>query len=260
MRLISFAVISLLAITVSAHLPPSTSADKAAIEQKIQDLTAAHQVQCALVTKCREPNEVEEKEQAIRSVMEDIKEELKKKNLPEGEKPKLEKHYVESVDDLEKAKSARIPKQQQLDDAFDQRYDLWIKARMLKETLALKEEQDARDKSKTDASPSLSPYRDILQEQINEAFQSANDLYMAHKDISSGISKLDEVIDRAKDPKKNKLYEAWKKVMFTRQKLAKQVGLSKIQGHHAEELQTEFGWPTQNSLVTRLYQSLWLWR
>ncbi|KAH6587950.1 hypothetical protein BASA50_010969 [Batrachochytrium salamandrivorans] len=136
MRLISFAVISLLAITVSAQSPPSTSTandapkcDKDAIKKKIQDLRAAYAAQDELITKLREPGKVEQEGQAIMSVMKEIEEELKKKDLPEGEKPSLEKHYDESVDDLEKHGSAQIPKHEQLKEARNQRYRICGKNR-----------------------------------------------------------------------------------------------------------------------------------
>ncbi|KAH6585436.1 hypothetical protein BASA61_006783 [Batrachochytrium salamandrivorans] len=164
------------------------------------------------------------------SVMKDIEEELKKKDLPEGEKPSLEKHYDESVGDLEKAQSAQIPKHKQLKEAFDQRCFMWIKINILKENLERKAEQDAKDKSKTGASSSSNPHRDILQKQINEALQDANDLYMADQDFKYGLSTFDDVITRTKDPKKSKLYEIWKKFAATRQKIAREVGVIKKLG------------------------------
>ncbi|KAH9244507.1 hypothetical protein BASA81_018086 [Batrachochytrium salamandrivorans] len=80
MRLISFAVISLLAITVSAQPPLSTSADKSVIEQKIQDLWAVYPAQHELVLKLEEPGKAEQEEQVIRSVMKDIEEQLQRKD------------------------------------------------------------------------------------------------------------------------------------------------------------------------------------
>ncbi|KAH6587949.1 hypothetical protein BASA50_010968 [Batrachochytrium salamandrivorans] len=88
-------------------------------------------------------------------------------------------------------------------------------------------EQDAKDKSKTGASSSSNPHRDILQKQINEGLQDANDLYMADKDFKYGISTFDDVIARTKEPKKDKLYEIWLKLVATRQKIAREVGSSK---------------------------------
>ncbi|KAH6585469.1 hypothetical protein BASA61_006816 [Batrachochytrium salamandrivorans] len=164
MRLISFAVISLLAITVSAQPPLSTSADKDVIEQKIQDLWAVYPAQHELVLKLEEPGKAEQEEQVIRSVMKDIEEQLQRKDLSEGEIWDLQKHYAGSMDDLKKAQSAQIPKQQQLEEARNQRYDTVIKLGILEENLKREAEPDAKDKSKMDASSSLSPHRDILQE------------------------------------------------------------------------------------------------
>ncbi|KAH6563973.1 hypothetical protein BASA62_008164 [Batrachochytrium salamandrivorans] len=119
MRLISFAVISLLAITVSAQPPLSTSAAKDAIEKKLQDLWTVYRAQIELITKLREPGKVEQEEQTIRSVMKEIEEQLQRKDLSESERPGLEKCYAGSVNDLEKAQSAQIPKQQQLEKAME---------------------------------------------------------------------------------------------------------------------------------------------
>ncbi|KAH9247465.1 hypothetical protein BASA81_014948 [Batrachochytrium salamandrivorans] len=193
MKLISFAVISLLAITVSAHPPPSISAandapqcDKNAIKQKIQDLAAAHQEQHKVVLKLEEPGKAEQEEQAIKSVMKTIEEQLKRKDLPESERPGLEKHYAGSVKDLEKAQVALTAKQKQLDEARIQRYDMWIKINILNENLKREAEQDAKDKSKTGASSSSSPHRDILQKQIDEAFQDAEDLLCCRYEYQGG--------------------------------------------------------------------------
>ncbi|KAH6580807.1 hypothetical protein BASA60_002727 [Batrachochytrium salamandrivorans] len=60
-------------------------------------------------------------------------------------------------------------KQQQLEEAREQRYDTVIKLNILSENLKREAEPDVKDKSKMDASSSLSPHRDILQEQINES-------------------------------------------------------------------------------------------
>ncbi|KAH6585468.1 hypothetical protein BASA61_006815 [Batrachochytrium salamandrivorans] len=207
MKLISFAVVSLLAITVSAQPPLSTSADKDVIKQKLQDLWAVYRAQIEVVLKLEEPGKAEQEEQAIRSVMKDIEEQLQRKDLSEGEIWDLQKHYAGSMDDLKKAQSAQIPKQQQLEEARNQRYDYVVKINILNENLKRKKKQDAKDKSKTGTSSSLSPHRDILQEQMNEAFQDADDLYISDQSIKEGVDKLDDVIKRTKNPKISKLYK-----------------------------------------------------
>ncbi|KAH6561341.1 hypothetical protein BASA50_002674 [Batrachochytrium salamandrivorans] len=258
MKLISFAVIALLAITVNAQPPLSTSADKDVIKQKIRDLRATHQEQHRLVFELREPSEVEQEKHKILSVMEEIEKELKRTDLLEGEKPSLEGHYTGSVNDLEKAGSALIPKQQQLDEAVVQSYDAVIKLLILKENLKREAEQSVRDKSKTGASSSLSPHRDILQKQINEGFQDAEDLFDADDDIEKGTDKLDDMIKRAKNSKKNKLDKIHEKLIGSRKKLVKKTFFSKHWWFRAKDLQKGFGWSSQNSLVVRLYQSFWM--
>ncbi|KAH6580808.1 hypothetical protein BASA50_011000 [Batrachochytrium salamandrivorans] len=258
MKLISFAVVSLLAITVSAQPPLSTSADKDVIKQKLQDLWAVYRAQIEVVLKLEEPGKAEQEEQAIRSVMKDIEEQLQRKDLSEGEIWDLQKHYAGSMDDLKKAQSAQIPKQQQLEEARNQRYDYVVKINILNENLKRKKKQDAKDKSKTGTSSSLSPHRDILQEQMNEAFQDADDLYISDQSIKEGVDKLDDVIKRTKNPKISKLYETWDKFTATRVKYIKQVGSAIDQRSRTKELQAEFGWTSQNSRVWDLYQSFLL--
>ncbi|KAH9266680.1 hypothetical protein BASA83_010355 [Batrachochytrium salamandrivorans] len=209
MKLISFAVISLLAITVSAQPPLSTSAangtpqcDKDVIKQKIQELKASYPAQQEVVLKLETPGKAEREEQEIKSVMKDIEKELKRKNLPEYERPGLEKHYAGSVEDLEKAQAALTAKKQQLDEARNQRYGIWMKINILNENLKRKTEQDANNQHRIDASTSSNPHREILQEQIDETCPNAEDLFAADNDIKEGIDKLDDVIKRTQYPKK----------------------------------------------------------
>ncbi|KAH6561298.1 hypothetical protein BASA62_009907 [Batrachochytrium salamandrivorans] len=258
MRLISFAVISLLAITVSAQPPLSTSADKDVITHKIQELWAAHQEQHKVVLKLEEPGKAEQEEQAIKSVMEHIEEQLKRKDLPEYERPGLEKHYAESVDDLEKAEDAVTAKQEQLDEAIDQRYDMEVKLNILEENLERKTEQDAKDKGKTGASPSLSPHRDILQEQMNEAFPNADDLLIVYSDIEKGRDKLNDVIKRAKNHKKQlELSKTWDKFVDPFDNLVGEFIFARYKCDHAKEFQADFGWQSLNSLTWEAVQSFW---
>ncbi|KAH6576954.1 hypothetical protein BASA60_004297 [Batrachochytrium salamandrivorans] len=233
MKLISFAVISLLAITVSAHPGLGTSAtndapqcDKDVIMQKIQELTAAHKTQQELITKLEEPGKAEREEQEIRSVMKTIEKELERTDLPERERPGLEKHYADAVKDWEKAKSALVAKKEELKHATQGYNCMWVKLDILEETLALKTEQDAKSKDKTEVSPGSNPHRDILQKQIDEAFQDTADLSAADNNIKEGISKLDDVRKRTKDSKK-KLDKTWEKFVSPSSKLAIEVLFTK---------------------------------
>ncbi|KAH6574070.1 hypothetical protein BASA60_005705 [Batrachochytrium salamandrivorans] len=231
MKLISFAVITLLAITVSAQILPSTSAtndapqcDKDVIKHKILELTAAHKAQQELIKTLEEPGKAEREEQEIKSVMEEIEKELKKTGLPRGERSSLEGHYAGSVDDLKKAQSALVAKNEDLIKVMEQCYDTVIKINILEENLALKAEQDAKSKGRMETSPSSNPHRDILQKQIDEDCPNADSLFAVYDDIDEGASKLDDMIDKAKNPKKQlELIQSRNKVVEASNELAREI-------------------------------------
>ncbi|KAH6565901.1 hypothetical protein BASA50_006148 [Batrachochytrium salamandrivorans] len=266
MRLISFAVISLLAITVSAYPGLGTFAtndapqcDKDVIMHKILELTAAHQEQQELIKTLEEPGKAEREEQTIRLVMKTIEKELERTDLPEYERPGLEKHYAGSVDDLKKAESALVAKKEELKEATQGYSCINIKILILEENLKQKEEQDAKSKSKTGASPSSSPHRDILQKQIDETCPNVDDLLAIYSYINEGISKLDGMIKkRAKNSKKRlELVQPRNKFMGSSNKLASKFGFVRCECDHAKELQAEFGWQLQSSLTWGVVQSVW---
>ncbi|KAH6589005.1 hypothetical protein BASA50_010333 [Batrachochytrium salamandrivorans] len=261
MRLISFAVISLLTITVSAQPPLSASAandvpqcDRDVIKQKIQELKASYPAQQEVVLKLETPGKAEREEQEIKSVMKDIEKELKRKNLPEYERPGLEKHYAGSVEDLEKAQAALTAKKQQLDEARNQRYGIWMKINILNENLKREAEQDANNQHRIDASTSSNPHREILQEQIDETCPNAEDLFAADNDIKEGIDKLDDVIKRTQYPKKRlELVRPRNKFVRASDKLFEEFRFAECKCIHVREFQADFGWQLQSSLayVTR---------
>ncbi|KAH9249947.1 hypothetical protein BSLG_004678 [Batrachochytrium salamandrivorans] len=266
MKLISFAVISLLAITVSAWPPNSPSAandvpqcDRDVIKQKIQELKASYPAQQEVVLKLETPGKAEQEEQEIKSVMRDIEKELKRKNLPEYERPGLEKHYAGSVEDLEKAQAALTAKKQQLDEARNQRYGIWMKINILNENLKRKTEQDANNQHRIDASTSSNPHREILQEQIDETCPNAEDLFAADNDIKEGIDKLDDVIKRTQYPKKRlELVRPRNKFVRASDKLFEEFRFAECKCIHVREFQADFGWQLQSSLAVRVVQSFWV--
>ncbi|KAH6589560.1 hypothetical protein BASA50_009971 [Batrachochytrium salamandrivorans] len=265
MRLISFAVISLLAITVSAHPPLSTSAtndapqcDKDVIKHKIRELTAVYPAQKELIKTLETPGKAEREEREIKSVMKTIEEQLKRTDLPERERLSLEKHYTGSVEDLEKAESALVAKQKQLEEAKKQRYGMEVKLDILEENLALKEEQDAKSKGRVETSSGSKPHRKILGEQIDETCPNAEDLFDAYNDLKEGIFKLDDVRKSAKNHKKKlELSKTRDKFMGTSDNLVGEFIFARYKCDHAKELQTEFGWQLQSSLTWGVVQSVW---
>ncbi|KAH6578939.1 hypothetical protein BASA60_003476 [Batrachochytrium salamandrivorans] len=83
MKLISFAVVSFLAITVSAQ-PPIDSASNSALQHdqevldKIQELTTAHEAQKELVLELGNLEKLEQMEQETSLAMKKLGEELRK--------------------------------------------------------------------------------------------------------------------------------------------------------------------------------------
>ncbi|KAH9264202.1 hypothetical protein BASA83_012342 [Batrachochytrium salamandrivorans] len=230
MKLISFAVITLLAITVSAQILPSTSAtndapqcDKDVIKHKILELTAAHKAQQELIKTLEEPGKAEREEQEIK-----------------------------------KAQSALVAKNEDLIKVMEQCYDTVIKINILEENLALKAEQDAKSKGRMETSPSSNPHRDILQKQIDEDCPNADSLFAVYDDIDEGASKLDDMIDKAKNPKKQlELIQSRNKVVEASNELAREIEFMRYKCIHAKEMQEEFGWQSLNSLTWGVVQSVW---
>ncbi|KAH6583377.1 hypothetical protein BASA61_007994 [Batrachochytrium salamandrivorans] len=120
-----------------------------------------------------------------------------------------------------------------------------------------KTEQDAKSKSKTEVSPGSSSHRDILQNQIDETFYDASDLSAADHGIKEGVDKLNDVIKRTKTPKISKLDKTWDKLTGHSQKTYDEALSMQDRYFHTKELQSDFNWPSHNSLAVRLYQSLW---
>ncbi|KAH6580589.1 hypothetical protein BASA61_009550 [Batrachochytrium salamandrivorans] len=171
-----------LAITVSAQKPtrPSTAddalqSDQKLIQDKLQELTAAHPEQQKLILKLGGLEEMEEKELEARLQMEGLESILERNYLLGDEKSKTKTLYATAKNDWKKENDALMFKQKQLKEATDKR----------------------------DASPGPSSYREILQNQIDVAFRDADDLFAANKAINEGIYRIGDVIHRAEESKKN---------------------------------------------------------
>ncbi|KAH6567527.1 hypothetical protein BASA62_006060 [Batrachochytrium salamandrivorans] len=172
MKLVSFAVISILAITVSAQIPTrlfsfkyALQRDQSQIHDKIEKLEEDYIAQQDLVIELGGLEKLEQEERKYKSMIDDIEKELKSGDLSGAEELEMEKDYEE------------------------------IKKKWKKANLAL-------IRGQIEASPGSSSHREILTKQIAEAYQDAADLLAANADIKKGISELDNVIDRTKDPKK----------------------------------------------------------
>ncbi|KAH6564975.1 hypothetical protein BASA62_007594 [Batrachochytrium salamandrivorans] len=232
MRLISFAVISLLAITVSAHPPLSTSAtndapqcDKDVIKHKIRELTAVYPAQKELIKTLETPGKAEREEREIKSVMKTIEEQLKRTDLPERERLSLGETLY------------------------------WV-CRRFGES---RERSGGQTKAVRRGQETALWYGEkYWGEQIDETCPNAEDLFDAYNDLKEGIFKLDDVRKSAKNHKKKlELSKTRDKFMGTSDNLVGEFIFARYKCDHAKELQTEFGWQLQSSLTWGVVQSVW---
>ncbi|KAH6567521.1 hypothetical protein BASA50_004351 [Batrachochytrium salamandrivorans] len=265
MKLISFAVISLLTITVSAQILPGTSAAKYALQSdqnlihdKIRELTESCQIQQELVLKLRKPGKVEEKERETRLQMEKLEKEFETSDLSGVEETRIQRQYSIALHDSKEAQAALVAKKEKLKEAMEQRSYMKIKISILEENIEQKEEQDAKSKGPIGASPGSSPHRKILERQIDEVCRNAADLFDANKDANEILSKLDSVIDKTKDPKKElELSQTRNKLVNPYNKLLEEFWFVQSKCARAKELQMNFDWQPQSSGVGGVVQSLW---
>ncbi|KAH6593030.1 hypothetical protein BASA50_007663 [Batrachochytrium salamandrivorans] len=106
-------LISLLAITVSAQILPSTSAtddalqcDQNPVQEKIQELTISYQLQEELALELEGFEELKKEELETKLIMDGLKNGFKRKGLSKAGKLDLEKQYDAAVEDWKQAESA----------------------------------------------------------------------------------------------------------------------------------------------------------
>ncbi|KAH6586441.1 hypothetical protein BASA50_000397 [Batrachochytrium salamandrivorans] len=264
MKLISFAVISLLAITVSADSPPSTStvkyalqSDQDLIQEKLQDLTTAYQIQEDLALKLGGLEELEKEERETKLIVEGLKNGFKRQTLSRAGKLSLEKQYADAVKSWKEAESALMTKKDDLKQAREKRNDMVAKLYILKENLERQTEQDANAHNQGGTSPDSSSPRRIMEKQVGEAFQEVDDLLNANDSIMSGIYRLGNVIKRAKDPKKVRLIQPWEKLYYPRKRLLRELYFSKCQSMQTRVLQAGFGWQSLSSWIGGELRASW---
>ncbi|KAH6593019.1 hypothetical protein BASA50_007651 [Batrachochytrium salamandrivorans] len=264
MKLISFAVISLLGITVSSQILPSTSAaddtlqsDQNLIRDTIQKLEAAYPAQQEVVSKIRGIEELEHEEWETRLMMERLADALRQDITSEFWRLNLERLYDDAVQDWEKEYGKMMAKKEELRQAKEERNSMVVKIHILKENQELQTGRDAHSRGQMGAYSGSNYPRKILEGQIDEACRNADDLFIANEAINEGINMLDDVIGREKGTKKGKLDKPQKKIVSSFQKLA---GMTKFtQGYctNSRGIQMDFGWQPQSSGIGKVFQSLW---
>ncbi|KAH6583735.1 hypothetical protein BASA50_009262 [Batrachochytrium salamandrivorans] len=264
MKLISLAVISFLAIGVSAYPGLGTSAaddaqqpDQKLIQDKLQELTTIEQEQEKLVLELGGLEEVEEKERETRSKMEDAEKELKDDSLSKVDRTNLEKLHVDAEKDWKKSNAALMVKQKQFKEAKEKHDGIKMKICILKENQKRQTKQDVKDHNPIGASPGSSSPGQILEKQTNEAFQEVDDLLDVDDYILHGIFRLADVVKRVKEPKKLELTQTWEKIVESRNKLMGEVYSAKSQSIHTRELQADFGWQSLSSWIGGKLRASW---
>ncbi|KAH6583367.1 hypothetical protein BASA60_001491 [Batrachochytrium salamandrivorans] len=266
MKLISFAVISLLGIVVSAYPGLGTSdaddahqPDQYVIKGKILELTKSYHIQQELIFKLGRLGEVEYRERETKSSMKELWGILEKNIVVDDEKLDLEKQYDTAVKNWQKAHDILITKTDDLIRAEEKRNGIEIRLLILNENIERqKKEQEVHSKGQMKASPGLDRSREILEKQIDEACRNADDLSAANKDVNEILSKLDDVIDKTNDPRKElELSQTRDRFLDSRNFFVKEVEFSQVRCGHARVLQAEIGWKPQTSPAGRGVRSLW---
>ncbi|KAH9270797.1 hypothetical protein BASA83_006948 [Batrachochytrium salamandrivorans] len=210
MKLISFAIVSLLAIAVSAHPPPNTSAGddtpqytQENIDAELAQLKADYEnrktMSGVLLVQLEEAEDVKGK---YRSEKDYTKKLLKSVGFDGDRRQKLEVALKRASKDWKKASGIVLDKQQQLEYAKE------LLGMAKAEVLILTENQRQIEEHNADNTQDLMTVsagcyynKEILNQQVKEACEEAEGASGSSQSIDDGSSKLDEVIERVGDPK-----------------------------------------------------------
>ncbi|KAH6590601.1 hypothetical protein BASA50_009250 [Batrachochytrium salamandrivorans] len=185
MKLISFAVVSLLAITVSAHKPKRPFSFKYArqhnqdvVEVKIEKLEEDYRAKQEAILKLEGLKDAEYKERTTKSIMEKLEKELKNDSLSEDKKSYLMRQSNFAFENWKCARDSLVVKQGNLIKAMEERNYVEMGLSILKENIERQPDPDPNDESQDlmGASYDSNLPREILAEQIGEFFQDSADL------------------------------------------------------------------------------------
>ncbi|KAH6597584.1 hypothetical protein BASA50_004352 [Batrachochytrium salamandrivorans] len=189
MKLISFAVISLLAITASAQMLPSTS-DVNYAPQPDQEVSG----------------QVEKDELETKLVLDTARAELKQEGLSDEDKKVLTKKCDDAAINWDVAHVALTSRQRQLKEAQKESDDAEMKLKVQQENKKQLLEHNSQSQVKLETAPGSIYCTDILVKQSSEICQDASDLEFAHRKIGEGIDKLGVVVVRSRNPKQELLF------------------------------------------------------
>ncbi|KAH6586142.1 hypothetical protein BASA50_000608 [Batrachochytrium salamandrivorans] len=265
MKLVSFAVISLLAITVSAHKPKKSSDANHAlhhnqntIEDKIQELEADYKAKKEAVLKLGGLKAMGKKEQEAISVMEGLEEELKNDSHTKDRKLDLMRQSNRAFENWKCTRNILMAKQEILIKAMEQRSYAEMRLSILEENIEQQPDPKPDDESQDSigASYDSNPPRKILENQIGEFCRDSADLSAIDNDILPVIDKLDDIRKRAKNPKRRlELLSTRNSVARPHNKLFDETKLARYKCTYAKEFQTEFGWMPKSSRASKVFKS-----
>ncbi|KAH6577492.1 hypothetical protein BASA62_000869 [Batrachochytrium salamandrivorans] len=173
MRLISFAIVSLLAIAVSAHPPPNTSAGDDTPQYTQEEIDA----------ELAQPKGRLSRE--------------KNGTLDDAKRQRLEVALKGASEDFEKARGAVLVKQQQLEDAKEGLGVAKVQVLVLTENQRQIEEHNAENtQDLMTVSTGCYYNKRVLDQQVKEACEEAEGASSSSQNIDDGSSKFDEVIQR----------------------------------------------------------------
>ncbi|KAH6564556.1 hypothetical protein BASA83_011703 [Batrachochytrium salamandrivorans] len=245
MKLISFAVVSFLAITVSAQ-PPIDSASNSALQHdqevldKIQELTTAHEAQKELVLELGNLEKLEQMEQETSLAMKKLGEELRKQIDNEPWRLHLQALYNEALENYRDAFKALSTRKEELKNAKEERNSIEMGLFTLKENWDRLTEHNAENQDQMTLWDGSYYNREILTQQSNEVCQSADDLSIVSQDIKEGMSALDKMLKRKKKHKDSEPHRIRGNLHYTFQDTMEQVEFMQDHCTYTIELQADF--------------------
>ncbi|KAH6583363.1 hypothetical protein BASA50_007661 [Batrachochytrium salamandrivorans] len=263
MKLISFAVVSLLVITVSAQIltkPPASNyvlqPNQDSIDEEIQELTTAYQLQREVVNTIGGLEELEQEEMRYKLVMKDFESRLERSYVTGVDKSEIKKKYGIANNEWRKASDLVLAKGKELREATAKRDGIEVKLLTLKDNHELRIEHNNRNQNQIGLSPGSYYSKRILVKQTNEICRNADDLSAANGIIEDGIVKLSGMIRKRNDPMKFEFRDLWGELMSSRNKLVREVKFTERYCAYTRELQVGIDWDPVSSPTGGMFQSI----
>ncbi|KAH6572605.1 hypothetical protein BASA62_003308 [Batrachochytrium salamandrivorans] len=219
MKLISFAVISLLAITVSAYpglgTPPQYTQhyDQLQVEDKLVETKGSLRKRNGNTKKFHKVEDfvmAEQRVVSLRSKMRYFKLALKEDGISEAEQSARIEQYVDATKKWKKAYATMIAKNNEFKKARENRDNAHIELLIMKKHHERIAKHNVNNQDKMELS-SCSYYNlEILKVQSDDVCRNAKDLAISKKGVTYDIYKLGRAIHKADESEKDKLVQTRK--------------------------------------------------